>query len=193
MLGQMVTEQVCPDCGGAGKKIKAKCDFCLGKGYTRKPAEIEVNIPGGVEEGQVVYLKGQGEAGKNGGPNGDIIVNLKIAPSPIFTRSGADLFVELPIPFTTALLGGVIKLPLVDDTIYELRIPELTQPNTVLTIRGKGAKVLNREAYGSIYVKVIVEMPKSISKEQRKTIEELDDGFDKKDYPKSAGFSKRIE
>jgi uncharacterized ion transporter superfamily protein YfcC len=101
-------------------------------------------------------LRGQGEAGRNGGPAGDIRVILTIEPSRIYTRQGADLFVEMPIPFTLALTGGVVELPLVDGEKHKLVIPELTQPNTVLTIRGKGAKVLNRDNYGSIYVKLMV-------------------------------------
>lgn len=192
ILGQMVTEQICTDCAGSGKKIKTKCDACSGRGTNRVTKEIEVTIPGGIEQGQILYLRGQGEAGKNGGPAGDIRIILNIEPSRIYTRQGADLFVDLPIPFTLALSGGVVDLPMVDGAIYKLTIPELTQPNTVLTIRGKGAKVLNRDAYGSIYVKVIVEMPKNLSKDQKKKIAELSDEFEKRDFPKSYDFTKKV-
>ncbi len=192
MLGQMVTEQACPDCSGTGKKIKAKCEHCSGKGYNRNETLIEVNVPGGIEEGQVIYLKGQGEAGRNGGRAGDIRVAVKVEPSRLYTRSGADLFIEVTVPFTTALLGGEIDLPLVDGSKYKLQIPELTQPNAVVTVRGKGAKVLNRDNYGSLYVKVIVEMPKSLSKDQKKIISELSEDFDKRDFPKTNDFNKKL-
>ena len=192
ILGQMVTEQICTDCAGSGKKIRTKCDACSGRGTNRVTKDIEVTIPGGIEQGQVLYLRGQGEAGKNGGPAGDIRIILNIEPSRIYTRQGADLFVDLPIPFTLALSGGIVDLPMIDGAIYKLAIPELTQPNTVLTIRGKGAKVLNREAYGSIYVKIIVEMPKNLSKDQKKKIVELSEEFEKRDFPKSYDFTKKI-
>ncbi len=192
ILGQMVTEQACTDCGGSGKKVKVKCDECNGKGYNKTTKEIEITIPGGVEQGQVLYLRGQGEAGRNGGPAGDIRVILTIEPSRIYTRQGADLFVEMPIPFTLALTGGVVELPLVDGEKYKLVIPELTQPNTVLTIRGKGAKVLNRDSFGSIYVKLMVEMPKNLNKEQKRKIAEIAEDFEKRDFPKSYDFTKKI-
>ena len=188
----MVTEQICTDCAGSGKKIRTKCDACSGRGTNRVTKDIEVTIPGGIEQGQVLYLRGQGEAGKNGGPAGDIRIILNIEPSRIYTRQGADLFVDLPIPFTLALSGGIVDLPMIDGAIYKLAIPELTQPNTVLTVRGKGAKVLNREAYGSIYVKIIVEMPKNLSKDQKKKIVELSEEFEKRDFPKSYDFTKKI-
>ena len=192
LLGQMVTEQACTDCGGTGKKVKRACDECNGRGYSRVTKDIEVNIPAGIEEGQVIYLKGQGDAGRNGGPAGDIRIIPKIQPSRIYTRQGADLFVEVPIPFTTALLGGKVDLPLINGETYTLIIPELTQPNTVLTIRGKGAKVLNRETFGSVYAKIIVEMPKSLNKEQKKMVGLVSEGFEKRDFPKSYDFSKKI-
>ncbi len=192
MLGQMVTEQACSDCGGRGKRIKTKCEHCQGKGYSRVNKEIEVNIPGGIEEGQAIYLKGQGEAGKNGGPAGDVRVIIKVEPSRLYTRSGSDLFIDVTIPFTTALVGGIVNLTLVDGSMYQLQIPELTQPNSVITVRGKGAKVLNKEAYGSLYAKIIVEMPKSLTKEQKKVVVALGESFEKKDFPKAYDFSKKI-
>lgn len=192
MLGQMVTETVCPDCGGAGKRIKTNCSKCNGKGVNKVGKEIEVNIPAGIDEGQVIYLKGQGEAGRNGGPAGDIRIIPRVQQSKIYTRQGADLFVEIPIPFTMALSGGTVDIPLITGEKYSLTIPESVQSGTVITIRGKGAKILNRESYGSIYAKIIVEMPKSLSREQKKMIETFKQAFESKDFPKSNDFLKKI-
>lgn len=188
LFGQMVTESVCSDCAGTGRKIKQKCASCGGNGRIKVSKEIEINIPAGVEEGQSVILRGMGEAGKNGGKDGDLIVNIKIEPSKLYTRKGADLFVDIVVPFTTAMLGGKVNLPMVDGSNYELVIPELTQPNTVLTIRGKGAKVLNKDSYGSIYCKIVVEMPKGMSREQKKIIEALATSYNDRDFPKSTTF-----
>lgn len=188
LFGQMVTESVCTDCAGTGRKVKQKCASCNGAGRVKTSKEIEINIPGGIEEGQSVIMRGMGEGGRNGGADGDLIVNIKIEPSKLYTRKGADLFVDVVVPFTTAILGGTVNLPLVDGSSYSLTIPELTQPNTVLTIRGKGAKVLNRDSYGSVYCKIIVEIPKSLSKEQKKIIEALGSSYGDRDYPKSTAF-----
>ena len=191
MLGQMITETTCPDCSGAGKRIKTKCDKCNGKGTIRVSKEIEVNIPAGIDEGQVIYLKGQGEAGKNGGSNGDIRIITRIQPSKVYTRQGADLFIDVYIPFTVALTGGKVNIPLVTGENYSLEIPELVQSGTVLTIRGKGAKVLNRESYGSIYAKIYVEMPKALTRDQKKMVSTFIQAFDTKDFPKSNDFQKK--
>lgn len=192
MLGQMVTETTCQDCSGTGKRIKTKCDKCNGKGTIKVGKEIEVNIPAGIDEGQIIYLKGQGEAGRNGGQNGDIRIITRIQPSKVYTRQGADLFIEVSVPFTLALTGGEINIPLITGEKYPLTIPELVQNGTVLTIRGKGAKVLNRESYGSIYAKIFVEMPKTLSREQKKMVSTFVQAFDSKDFPKSSDFQKKI-
>ena len=191
MFGQMISESICTDCGGTGKKIKTKCSYCGGSGYKRVSKDIEVEIPGGIEEGQQIHLKGQGEAGRNGGQTGDLIISVKIKESVIYTRKGADLFVDCHIPFTTAILGGEIPLSLPNGDIYSLKIPEDTQTDTVLMIKGKGSKVLNRESYGNIYAKIVVELPKSVSREQSKILKNLAESFGDRDYPRSTAFRKK--
>lgn len=188
MFGAMSTESVCTVCGGTGKKIKNKCTTCGGYGYSRETVEQEIEIPGGVEEGQVLIVSGQGNAGKNGGPAGDIRVFLNIEKSKIFTRRGADLYAEVPIPFTTALLGGEIPFTLPNGERITLKVKELTQSGTAEILRGKGAKVLNGSGSGNIYIKYYVELPKSLSKTQKNQIEDLSKLFANKDFPKFNDF-----
>lgn len=192
MFGQMVSEGVCTDCGGKGKKVKTKCNQCNGYGYKKVTVEEIIEIPAGIEEGQIVSIKGKGEAGRNGGPAGDILVYLNIEKSKFFVRKGADLYLDLPISFTDALLGTTATIPTIDGTMT-LKIPELTQPNTVLIVRDKGAKVLNRDRYGSFYVKVIVNMPKNLSKDERKKIEELSKSFSESDFPDVNNFKRKLQ
>lgn len=190
MFGQMVTESICTSCGGSGKKVKDKCDKCGGYGSSRITVDQEIDIPAGVEEGQVVIVSGEGNAGKNGGPNGDIRVFLNIEKSKVYTRRGIDLYVDVPVPFTMALMGGEIPLVLPNGETTIITIGELTQSGSTQILRGKGSKELNRNNYGNIYVRLVVEMPKNLSKSQKKMIEELSQTFADKDYSKYNDFLK---
>ena len=190
MFGAMSTESVCTACGGTGKKVKNKCTTCGGYGYSRETVEEEIDIPGGVEEGQVLIVSGHGNAGKNGGPAGDIRVFLNIEKSRIFTRNGADLYVEVPLTFTTAMLGGEVELTLPDGEVQKLKIKELTQSGSTEILRGKGAKVLNGNGRGSVYIKYYVELPKSLSKSQKEQLEALSKTFSNKDFSKVNDFNK---
>jgi len=173
MFGQMSTESVCTVCGGTGRKIKTKCSVCGGQGYSRETVEETIEIPGGVEEGQVVILSGKGNAGKNGGPAGDIRVFLNIESNPNFIRKGADLYAEVPVMFNLALLGGEIPFVLPNGEQVTLKIKECTQNGTTEILRGKGAKVLNGSGSGNIYIKYVIKLPRSLSKEQKRLITEF--------------------
>jgi len=190
MLGQMVTENVCSSCGGKGKKIKEKCSVCGGAGQKRVTEDIEIEIPGGVEEGQVVIVSGKGNAGVNGGESGDIRVFLNVERSKIYTRRGADLYVDIPLPVTTAILGGTIFLQLPSGEKEKLIIKEFTQNGDTQILRGKGAKVLNKNAYGNIYIKFTLEVPKNLSKTQKQIIAELSKTIDDSLYSKYTSFEK---
>lgn len=190
MFGQMVTENVCTACGGKGKKIKEKCTSCGGAGQKRVTEDIEVEIPGGVDEGQVVIVSGKGNAGVNGGESGDIRVFLSIEKSKIYVRRGQDLYVDIPLPVTTAMLGGVVELVLPSGEKEKLTIKEFTQSGDTCILRGKGAKVLNKNAYGNIYIKYTVELPKHLSKAQKNIIEELSKTIDPSLYTKVEAFKK---
>lgn len=191
MFGQMVTEKVCSSCGGKGKIIKEKCGTCAGSGYKRVTVDEEVEIPGGIDEGQLVVLSGKGNAGRNGGPNGDIRVFLNIEKSKIFTRKGFDLYAEVPIPLTIAMLGGKVNITLPNGEEETLVIKENTQTGATEILRGKGSKVLNKNAYGNIYIKYFVELPKSLNKAQKELIRNLAEGLEDKDYTKFNDFNRK--
>jgi len=190
-FGQVVTEGVCPDCHGTGKKIKEKCPKCGGNGSTRENRTIEINIPGGIANEQILTLRGQGEAGRNGGPAGDMQILIQVENHKLLKREGFDVFVDVPISFTEALLGGKVKVPGINETL-ELTIPELTQTGTILTIKGKGTKVLNKQVFGDLYAKVVVEMPKSLDKKQKALVKELEESIGKNQYSKKKQFNDKL-
>lgn len=190
MFGAMSTETVCTVCGGTGRKVKNKCETCGGYGYSRVTIDEKIDIPGGVEEGQVLIVSGKGNAGKNGGPAGDIRVFLNVEKSRMFVRKGSDLYVDIPVPFTMALLGGEIPLILPNNEKVVLKIKEGTQTGTAEILRGKGAKVLHSSQTGNIYIKYVVELPKNLSKTQKTMVEELSKTLSNKDYIKYNDYLK---
>lgn len=190
-FGQVVSEGICPDCHGTGKKIKEKCSHCNGNGITRENRNIEINIPGGIQSEQVLTLRGQGEAGRNGGPAGDMQILILVEPHKLLKREGYDVFVDVPVSFTEALLGSKVKVPGINETL-ELTIPELTQTGTILTIKGKGTKILNKNGYGDLFAKIVVEMPKSLDKKEKELIKELEERISKNQYSKKKAFNDKI-
>ena len=190
-FGQVVSEGVCPDCKGTGKKIKEKCSHCNGNGMTRENRNIEINIPGGIANDQVLTLRGQGEAGRNGGPAGDMQILIQVENHKLLKREGYDVYVDVPISFTEALLGAKIKIPGINETL-ELTIPELTQTGTILTVKGKGTKILNKNGFGDLYAKINVEMPKSLDKKEKQLVEELEKSISKNQYAKKKNFNEKL-
>ena len=172
IFGRMSSVAPCKTCNATGRIIKTKCAECGGKGSIKSNQEISVDIPAGINDGQMITMRGKGNASRKGGPNGDLIINITVAPHPILTREGFDLHLELPLPFTTAYLGGKVTIPLADGT-YDLTIPALTQPNTVFKLKNKGVKILQRDGYGDLLVTVRVEMPKEMSRKDKELIENL--------------------
>ena len=190
-FGQVVSEGICPDCHGTGKKIKEKCSHCNGNGVTRENRNIEINIPGGIANDQVLTLRGQGEAGRNGGPAGDMQILIQVENHKLLKREGYDVYVDVPITFTEALLGAKVKIPGIDETL-ELTIPELTQTGTILTVKGKGTKILNKNAYGDLFAKITVEMPKSLDKKEKQMLEDLEKSISKNQYAKKKAFNDKL-
>lgn len=191
MFGRMMTQTTCPECHGSGKIIKDKCPKCSGSGLNRVNRNIEINIPGGIDDNQILTLRGQGEAGKNGGEPGDIQLLIKVQPHKTLTRDGANVYVTVPISFTESLLGTKIKINGINETL-ELNIPELTQTDTEITLKGKGTKILNRNGYGDLIAKVVVELPKNLDKKQRELITELDKLINKNNYTKRKNFTEKV-
>lgn len=173
LLGQMKVQTTCSNCHGTGKVIKEVCDSCLGKGTVRKQAKINIKIPAGIDDGQTVVLRGEGEPGSNGGPNGDIYVTVNLKRHSIFTRQGDNVYCEIPITYTQATLGADIEVPMVDGTKTIYKIPEGTQTGTKFTIKDKGFAHLNSNYKGNLIFTVQVQVPKRLSKEQRTLLVEL--------------------
>ena len=171
---QMQSTAACPQCGGKGKIIKTPCSTCKGKGKVRRTQKIKVKVPAGVDQGQSVRVRGEGCVGSNGGPSGDLLVEIYIKRHPIFTRRGMDVLCEVPITFTQAALGAEIQVPTLDGQVtYDL--PEGTQTGTTFTIAGKGIpEVNNPRRRGNQRFTVVVETPTKLTKEQKELLRQLD-------------------
>lgn len=191
MFGRVMSQSTCPDCSGTGKIIKNKCTKCSGSGLNRVNRNIEINIPGGIDDNQILTLRGQGEAGKNGGETGDVQILIKVQPHKTLTRNGYNVYTTVPISFTESLLGTKLKINGINETI-ELTVPELTQTDTEITIKGKGTKILNRNGYGDLIAKIVVEMPKSLDKKQKDLVQELDKIINKNSYTKRKNYLDKV-
>lgn len=185
-----VSVRPCDECKGTGKKIIDACPTCNGKGYTRQKTKFSVEIPAGADTGSYIRKAGFGEASVNGGPAGDLIIVIKVEQSKIFRRKKFDLYVDLPISFKTAALGGKVKIPLIDETM-EYTIPEGTQNGKIFFVRGKGIKT--KMGTGDLYISVTVEVPTKLSKEQKKEIEAFDSLTEIKQYSKMYEYKENLE
>lgn len=163
--------QPCPACGGNGRIIKDACPTCRGGGIERRPRQVAVRVPVGVKDGQKIRLKGRGTPGKNGGPAGDLFVVVVVTPHRIFTRSGRNLTVTIPVTFAEAALGGKIKVPLLEGGSVTLRIPPGTQNGKTFRVTGKG--IAGKKGTGDLLVSVEVLVPVSLTAEQREAVEAL--------------------
>ena len=176
-----VQQRACDACGGTGKIIIEKCPTCGGRGYQRKSTSITLNIPAGADTNSYITKKGYGEASTTGGEPGDLIVVFKVQPHKIFKRNKFDLYVDLPISFTTAALGGKVKVPTLDDAVW-LDIPDGTQSGKVFQIRGKG--ISSRYGTGSLFVTVTVEVPTKLTKAEKQRLLDFDSDIELKQYDK---------
>ena len=185
-----VSTRACPDCGGTGKKITEKCTVCGGKGYSNVSEKFTIDIPSGADTNSYIQKRNMGNASLQGGEAGDLIIVFKVLPHKIFKRKNFDLYVDLPISFKTACLGGKVKVPTLDET-YTLDIPEGTQNGKVFLIRGKGIR--SRYETGNIYVTVSVEIPTKLSKQQKSDILSAFDSVDLKQTSKMNDYDKEMQ
>lgn len=169
-FGVVQTEGVCPECNGTGKKIKQRCSSCGGSGYTHKNTTLDVKIPAGINNGQSVRIKGKGGRGANGGPNGDLLITVRVQNHTHFKRDNLDIYIEIPISSVDATLGTNVDVPTVDGDV-SLKIPAGTQAGTKFRLKGKG--IHTPRANGDQYVIVKVEIPKKLSREEKALYEKL--------------------
>lgn len=171
MLGMMQSERPCADCGGRGKKVKNPCPNCKGKGRVRVSHKIEATIPAGIDDGQRIAFRAEGNAGRGGAPAGDLIIEIRVRRHELFERRGPDLYCSIPISFTEAALGAEIDVPLPDGRTKRYTIPEGTQPGATFRLRGEGAPdVGNSRRRGDIVFTVTVEVPRNLTAEQKELL-----------------------
>jgi molecular chaperone DnaJ len=167
-------QQPCPACKGAGTTIGDPCNDCHGRGRMRKNKTLSVKVPAGVDDGDRIRLSGEGEAGRSGGPSGDLYVEIRVSPHKIFTRDGADLACEVPISMATAALGGDVELPTLNGHV-SLKVPAGTQSGKVFRLRGKGVTTVRDARQGDLFAKVAVETPINLTAEQKELLQSFED------------------
>jgi len=192
--GFFTIERACPSCGGAGRVIENPCGVCNGQGRVRREKNLQVTIPPGVEDGTRIRLAGEGEAGMRGNAAGDLYIFLTVTPHGLFQRDGANLNCRVPIPMTTAALGGQIEVPTIDGSRARVTIPAGTQSGHQFRLRGKGMTVLRSPAHGDMYIEAVVETPVNLSKRQLELLKEFEqEGSNGKTSPESEGFFARVK
>lgn len=169
-------QQTCPSCHGTGQTIEQPCTACQGRGRRQQQKTLAVKVPTGVDEGDRIRLTGEGEMGQNGGPPGDLYVEIRVRPHAVFERQGADLYCVVPVSFATAALGGTLEVPTLDGEVT-LKIPAETQPGKVLRLRGKGVKPVRGSSVGDMYCRVDVEVPVGLTAEQKKLLTTFNDAL----------------
>ncbi|MBQ3285321.1 MAG: molecular chaperone DnaJ [Ruminococcus sp.] len=191
-FGVVQTSRPCDACKGRGKIVETPCRTCNGRGQVRRKKTVEVNIPAGINDEQVLNVSGHGNSGINGGPAGDLHVYIGIRPHPIFERRGDDVWCDLPITFTQAALGATVTVPTLDGKAsYDIH--EGTQPGDVFKLKGKGIQHLGGKGRGDQYVRVVIEVPKNLNGKQKDMIRQFDAALSDKNYQKRKGFMDKIK
>ena len=186
-FGSMQSQRPCSACKGTGKIIKDPCTECKGSGVNRIKKKLSVNIPAGIDDEQRVILRGQGNHGVNGGPAGDLYVEVRVKPHKLFVREGNDIHFEMPISYAEAVLGAKLTVPTLEGE-SEFSIPEGTQTGSVFSLRGKGIPQVNGKGRGDIYVTVTVEVPKALNSKQKELLKQFDEAMGNKNTPKKQSF-----
>ena len=189
--GFFIEERTCPTCNGTGKVIKNPCKKCGGTGKVSQKKVLEVTIPAGIDSGNRMRLAGQGEAGMNGGPNGDLYIFVHIKPHPIFKRDAANLYCAVPLSMTTAALGGEIDIPCIDGSSEKVKIDEGTQSGTEVRLRKKGMTMLQSKSVGDLFVRFTVETPTKLTDKQKELLKQFAEES-KESSPQSTGFFEKL-
>lgn len=192
LFGTTIREGACPKCNGSGKIIKEKCNDCNGKGEKKTTKTIKVKFPAGIDNGQTLRMRGEGNVPGGNGIAGDLNIKVSVKPHKLLVRKENDLYLELYVPFTTTLLGGKVEIPTLQGN-YTLNIPELTASGTIMRIKNKGVKALNRDYYGDLLVTVKAEVPKNLDKQTKKQLQELAEKIGDNSYTKYNNFLKNMK
>ena len=176
IMGSFSTVRTCDKCSGTGKVIETPCEKCMGKGRVRKSRKIEISVPAGIDDGQAISLRGEGDAGTKGGPNGDLYVVMKVLPHKYFKRNGFDISANVRVPFAKMALGGVIKIPTLEGEM-EYNIPEGTTTGTTFKVKEQGIPVINGKGRGTLEFTVDVDVPKKLTDEQRELLTKFANTF----------------
>ena len=182
----------CARCRGTGKIIHSPCKACSGSGSVKKSKRVTVSIPAGIDDGQAVSLRGQGNAGKNGGPAGDLIVGVRVKPSNQFRRDGTTVLYEQPVTFYQAVMGAELEIPTIDGKV-KYNLPAGTQPGTTFRLRGKGIPELRGRGRGDQYVTVYIETPKNLNKEQKEALKKFAETMGESNYEEQKKFFKKFK
>ncbi|MDF3055767.1 MAG: dnaJ, partial [Gammaproteobacteria bacterium] len=193
--GFFMVAQTCPECHGSGQVIKHPCTDCYGRGRVQKNKKLSVKIPAGVNNGDKIRLHGEGEAGQNGGPAGNLYVQIHVKPHAIFEREADDLHCEVPVSFVCAALGGEVEVPTLQGRV-KIKVPSESQTGKVFRLRGKGIKSVRSNHTGDLLCKITVETPVNLTKEQQDLLTKLNDSLEKggeRHSPKSKSWFKGVK
>ncbi|MDE7242814.1 MAG: molecular chaperone DnaJ [Oscillospiraceae bacterium] len=194
-MGVFATTGTCPKCGGRGKIISNPCKSCGGTGQTQQRKTLKVNIPAGIDNGQAISLRGQGNAGRNGGPSGDLQIVLSVQPHPLFRREGSNVYCNAPITFTQAVLGAELEIPAIDGSKITCKIPEGTQTGSVFRLQGQGIPILDdrgrKRGRGDQFVTVNIETPRNLNEEQKDALRRFAETLKEQNYKERKGFFNR--
>ena len=190
-FGVMQSQRPCSRCGGRGKIIKTPCRKCSGTGRVSSSKKLEVKIPAGIDDDQSLAMRGLGDKGLNGGPAGDVIVIVTVRPDTLFERDKYDVWVTVPITYSQAVIGDEVVVPTIDGKV-QYTVPEGTQSGTVFRLRGKGIQYVNGRGHGDQYAKVVVEIPKKLTKTQREALRAFEDTLKDDNYEQRKGFFKHL-
>ena len=191
-FGVVQTSRSCDRCGGTGRVIDSPCGTCGGTGRVRRQKTIEINVPAGIDNEQILSVSGQGNAGANGGPAGDLRVYVNVRPHPIFERRGNDVWCEVPITYTQAALGAEVVVPTIDGRVsYQVR--EGTQPGDVFKLKGKGIPRIGGRGRCDQFVRMTIEVPKNLTQRQKEILQEFDNVAEEKNYQKRKNFIDKIK
>lgn len=187
----MQSTAACPDCRGTGRIIRTPCSRCKGKGKVRRSHKLMVKFPAGIDDGQTLRVRGEGNTGLNGGPSGDLMVTVSVRSHPLFTRQGQDVYCEMPITFTQAACGAEVEVPTLDGKV-RYTIGEGTQTGTTFRLKGKGIPYVNGRSRGDQYVTVVVETPTRLTREQKELLRKFEEATSESAQPKRKKFFEKL-